>query len=810
MAAILPTAMPSPCRILAVAGFFLLGLARAGAQDGVPVSITEMPPVTAPVSRENTKIDLRPFFGITGVTGNLVQVDTNRGTMTWELYANATLTVENFLNYLRTGRYDNTIIHRSVDNPGVIQGGGYYRDPLFAEVARDAPIANDYDASRPNDIGTVAMAKMSGDPNSATSEWFVNVADNSLILDEFNNGGFTVFARVIGTGTTVAGDIGNLTTVAAGGFMNVPITSGSTPTSSNVVFLESIKESAVYPNGTDTPAHLSFTASTANGSLVTPTIRNSRLILSWPSSAAGNTTVTVVARDVNGNAASSTFVVTLTKGASLNNSFAQAVTLDGSADTETDRSIGATKEGGEPNHAGNAGGASLWYRWTAPSDAVVSLSTDGTNFDTLLGVYTGNAVNSLTQIVANDNHGGRVTSEVTFRPTTGTTYRIAVDGKDGASGRVNISLRSATAGTPVAGRYVGIVAGDETIHALNGYLDLQLNSGGGFSAQMVIGRRTLRFSGGFGSDGVYFRNFGGSDDLELQLVLGTASITGDIWSGDYGGTVNADWSAPGVAGGFTAAPGRYTLAFDIPPQPAVDDERFGFLNLPLIPEGFGIASALVRTDGSVYFSGQLADGEAFTASGPLSSQNRVALGVRLREGRELVAGFISFSGSGNTSTASGNVGWTKTFIGGDRFFEEGFAESIGVSGGFYEAPGWGELVIGLPRTPDNAQFNVEGGNLRREVDPVIGTLRRDNSFREFDGVSIELDRSTGYLEGRFYDPGAYATRSWQAIALRQSDEILGWFSGERGMGSITITGVTESTGNGTDSGNGPDIGIGGF
>ena len=167
----------------------------------------------------------------------------------------------------------------------------------------------------------------------------------------------------------------------------------------------------------------------------------------------------------------------------------------------------------------------------------------------------------------------------------------------------------------------------------------------------------------------------------------------------------------------------------------------------------------------------------------------------------MLAGFVSFATSGNATTLSGNVGWTRTAIGGDPFFAEGFATTVGVAGGDYAVPRSGELVIDLPRTPDNAQFNVTGGNLRRDLDPEVGTLTRDNAFRDFDRIRIALDRSTGLLEGRFYDPGHWTDRSWQGIALRRSGRIVGWFSGERGTGAITVTGVTESSGNGTDTGN---------
>jgi Ca2+-binding RTX toxin-like protein len=97
--------------------------------------------------------------------------------------------------------------------------------------------------------------------------------------------------------------------------------------------------------------------------------------------------------------------------------------------------VAATKETGEPDHAGNPGGRSVWFTWTAPiggSVPHVAILTDG-GFDTLLGVYTGAAVDSLTEVASNDDNGAGGSS-VSFPTTSGTTYRIAVDGFSGKAG----------------------------------------------------------------------------------------------------------------------------------------------------------------------------------------------------------------------------------------------------------------------------------------------------------------------------------------------------------------------------------------
>jgi hypothetical protein len=102
----------------------------------------------------------------------------------------------------------------------------------------------------------------------------------------------------------------------------------------------------------------------------------------------------------------------------------------------------ATKQVDEPDHAGNAGGASVWFKWTAPIDAQVSIDTCGSSFDTLLGVYTGSALDTLAPVASNDDAGGKCSpqSKLSFDAVANTTYKIAVDGKAGAQGSIELSI----------------------------------------------------------------------------------------------------------------------------------------------------------------------------------------------------------------------------------------------------------------------------------------------------------------------------------------------------------------------------------
>ncbi len=126
----------------------------------------------------------------------------------------------------------------------------------------------------------------------------------------------------------------------------------------------------------------------------------------------------------------------------VNDNFASAIPVSGSLAAVTGTNTDATKEAGEANHAGLNGGKSVWWSWTAPKSGNVQITTEGSDFDTLLGVYTGASVASTTQIVADDDSGANRTSIVTFNAVAGTTYHIAVDGDNGESGNVALYINA--------------------------------------------------------------------------------------------------------------------------------------------------------------------------------------------------------------------------------------------------------------------------------------------------------------------------------------------------------------------------------
>ena len=177
-----------------------------GAADAPTGSIVRACP-----SKSTLEIDLAEFFEDTAINGTVVEVTTNAPlpdpAFFIELFDESTpLTVENFLAYVRDGAYDASFIHRSVSD-FVIQGGGFKAPSVPADQPGSDPVAIATTGTVSNEPGilnvrgTVAMAKLGGQPDSATSQWFVNLSENAFL--DSDNGGYTVFGEVLGSGMTV-------------------------------------------------------------------------------------------------------------------------------------------------------------------------------------------------------------------------------------------------------------------------------------------------------------------------------------------------------------------------------------------------------------------------------------------------------------------------------------------------------------------------------------------------------------------------------------------------------------------------------
>lgn len=175
------------------------------------------------------------------VSATTVQFQTVLGDFEVNLFDKTTpKAVDNFLAYVKANAYANTIIHRSV--PGfVIQGGGYqYSGTAPVVVPQNAKVVNEPVYS--NLRGTIAMAKVRGQPDSATNQWFINLNDknatdktHNYVLDT-NNGGFTVFGQVTGNGMAIVDAIAALNRFNMGSPLDtIPLRNYTTDDNTNKV-----------------------------------------------------------------------------------------------------------------------------------------------------------------------------------------------------------------------------------------------------------------------------------------------------------------------------------------------------------------------------------------------------------------------------------------------------------------------------------------------------------------------------------------------------------------------------------------------
>ena len=150
----------------------------------------------------------------------MIKLETSMGDIKIELDANlAPVSVENFLEYVESGFYNQTIFHRVI-NDFMIQGGGF--DQQLQQKPTKKPIINEAKNGLKNERGTIAMAR-SANPNSATTQFFINLKDNSFLNYPGQDGwGYAVFGKVI-DGMEVVDQIAMVKTGNKGSHQNVPI-----------------------------------------------------------------------------------------------------------------------------------------------------------------------------------------------------------------------------------------------------------------------------------------------------------------------------------------------------------------------------------------------------------------------------------------------------------------------------------------------------------------------------------------------------------------------------------------------------------
>jgi cyclophilin family peptidyl-prolyl cis-trans isomerase len=241
-------------------------------------------------------------------TTSAARLNTSLGAVDIILYSLATPeTVGNFLDYVDASLYNNSFFHRSIDNSNesliMLQGGGYkYTSGAgFLQVAKFNKIVKN-EPGISNLQGTLAMAKVANNPDSATSEFFVNVNDVNAENLDTQNDGFTVFGRVTNAGMQVIQAIHDLPThqysippFGAGPFENVPMNAATAP-----AYIEADK--LVKINSVSAAPILTYEVRSLNTAVANATITGTEITITGV--AAGSTSIGVTATDLEGNSVS--------------------------------------------------------------------------------------------------------------------------------------------------------------------------------------------------------------------------------------------------------------------------------------------------------------------------------------------------------------------------------------------------------------------------------------------------------------------------------------------------------------------------
>lgn len=502
--------MNFPRAIAAAAAFVLItGLLQA---QTLPYVVQRMPDRTVSANAPAFTINLKEHFGLPSVTNQVVRFSTSSGIINVEMLPQAAPNhVTNFLSYVNAGAYTNTIIHRSAvfqgvaSTPAIIQGGGYlatgYPPPA---IAKNAPVALEVNAA--NSRGTLAAARTSS-PNSATSEWYFNVIDNTTTLGPANNGGYTVFGRALGGSLPVIDAIAAFPRYSGGGFTELPLRNYTTgnPNANTYIVVNSVTPVSIYP-GDSALSVLTFTTTTNNSAVATSTLNASTLTVT-PGSQPGTASISVRATDSNGNFALSAFNLTVEAGA-------PPPTIVQSPSSQT-IAIGSTVV-----FTGSASGQGITYQWRRNGQAI-----SGATQSTLLLKEVSTAQAGNYSLVAS-NSAGSVESGAAVLTVVPTSQ---------SSRLTNLSIRS------IAG------LGEQTLIA-------GFTVAGGSNSNLVIR--------GIGPTLSNFQVPNVLADPRLELYRGqTFLASNDNWSGSDGSAVGGFALAAGSLDSVlttSLSPGGYT------------------------------------------------------------------------------------------------------------------------------------------------------------------------------------------------------------------------------------------------------------
>lgn len=677
-------------------------------------------------------------------------------------------TVRNFLFYIRSGAYSNSFIHRAVPRFAA-QGGGFtVDDPLatnlfsaYHAVTEYGKLTNEFlvGARLTNLFGTIAMAKLGGDPDSASSQWFFNLADNSANLDN-QNGGFTVFGRVLEStnatdGTNVLthfnslstnsaiANLGNLISSAYSVFSDLPVavsnTPPRTPSYDGLYYTRFSIPGDTYVPGTNPPT-VTITSPAADA-------RFTNQVVTISGTASDDTAVARVIYRINGGAekiASGTtnWTIQLAPNLGLSTVSVESVDFDGQRST-------------------NAASVTFFYAADVPLALQVSGSgkvqgvTNGQRLE-LGRYYTAQAKPGKRQVF--DTWTGSVTSTtslLTFRVPTNAT---------------NFSLTARFLSHPFiryAGTYQGIIRSNNPALENSGLITLSMGQRGGVSGRIRHRGGSYTFTGKLDTNySVTLQGSVGGINRSISLKLDTTNAAG-VMTGSVFGSTTAELVLERLATRLPSVgvPPVGNLTFTVVDTNAVSQ---------LTPGGSGYGTGKIGRNGTLNLSGTLGDGVAFKATARLTRQNRWPVYYSFPRGRSVFSGWLA-PATNQATYLDGAMQWISVADNKARNYRSGFTNQPSLLASPFVTPSSGSRVMNWV----NGQSKLRGGRLVLDVTNVV-KLATNNSLGILDSnridLSLSLDLRKGEVQGSFVHPWVGTTNTLRGVILKREEGIRGQFA----------------------------------
>ena len=446
-----------------------------------------------------------------------------------------------------------------------------------------------------------------------------------------------------------------------------------------------------------------------------------------------------------------------------NDNFSNASSISGSSGSTSGSNLNATRETGEPSHAGQSSSLSVWWRWTAPGNGTAVFDTNGSSFDTVLAVYTGSSVSALSSIASNDDWDDTACSRCEFSVTSGTTYRIAVGGYSSNTGSIALNWSFSSSSTaPTAPSWVDASDGYDD------YVYVEWGSSSGATGYDVY--RSTSYSGSKTwldwTDSTCYYDYGA-----------TPGTTYYYWvkaSNDYGTSGYSDYDTGYVYGGG----GGGTVS---------------------IPEAVDNGTLSFTTGGDAAWFGQSSetyDGEDAAQSGRISNDESTwfettvsgqgTISFRWKVSSEDGWDYLRFIVNGNEDQAiSGESEWvqvSRTFAGTGRRtlrweYSKDYSDSDGSDCGWVDQIAWEPLPRDPPSTP--SWVEASDGNY---------TSRVRVSWEESSGASFyEVFRATSTY-GTKTSLGTTTSTHWNDRTGTAGTTYYYWVKASNGVGASGFCG----------------------